>query len=475
MPNLGQFIQTMVAETKMPGEEPALRRHLVSAMHYYSSRRFIKTSGQRGPEKSFQFTLVPQKDDYAPGGETIVKPGFKYLVFPDNQVGSVEFGNVLRRGISDMGLACRFRTDHVDLVNPEHLLSGRISVGAFNEYGLFLDDDTDEVRGVVNRDGFDAPLSWPVPGGFSDGEFHELGMSVETTDIQRLYLLWDDQIVAGPEDVTGADSLGDVGSFRFGNPFGANFRQFVGDLERVVMWDKGVNASDVRYMMDWEEGDEIPDSVIGFWPLLAGAGSFIEDQVPAPATPGNIVVDQGDNPPHHGQASPTVGWFDESQVDDYDFPRDIVQFDQVRRQIGTRSSVPLEPVSIGEMRELQASGLAFGQPDYYCWHHQRFIVWPRPSAAHVLTLDYHADVFTIDRATGDRITPGSPETAQSVMMGYEYEELLRTRALYTFALGRDDDYELAKRMKILNREAEQELMRSRDAMKVDGHTAAYHF
>lgn len=469
MSDFGTLIESCVAETKMPGEEPALRRHAVAALKNYRPSRFIFS------EKSRQFTLVPQKDEYKPGGETIVTPGFKYLVFSENQVGSVEFGNVLRRGISDMGLACRFRTDHVDLVNPEHLLSGRIVGGAFTEYGLLLDDDTDEVRGVVNRDGFDAPLSWPVPGGFSDGEFHELGMSVETTDIQRLYLLWDDQIVAGPLDVTGADSLGDVGSFRFGNPFGVDFRQFVGDLERVVMWDKGVNASDVRYMMDWEEGDEIPDSVIGFWPLLAGQGSFIKDYIPAPNTLGPGFAQEfptDDGPPHHGQASPTVDWGDETETFLVEFPGDVMEFDEVRRKIGTRSSVPLDPVTIGELRELQASGLAYGQPDYYCWHHDRFIVWPRPSAAHVLTLDYHVDA-TRDEATGEEI---KPDSGGSVTNEYfrRAEELLRSRAIYTFALGRDDDFELAKRMKILNQEAEKSLYRERDLKKVDGFQAAFH-
>lgn len=474
MSNLGRLIDDMQAESLQPGEQAAFRRHIGYALNYYRPRRFLFS------EKSQTVDLVAGRSEYKPGGETVVTPGYTYLDFPDDYSEAEAFvdlgSGILVPGTESFGVAVRFRigdqtaklrtlVSYGTGANPFVQDQWAINIGTSGELIADLVSPTISVT--------DASAD------YRDGQWHWVGMAVDRTN-DSIWLVVDGSLVTTFTEIGSSASIDPVGRLIFGGFDGEDLsnnpevqNQYLGDIERVVHFSVAPTVAEFQGMMDWEPGEEVPKLVNGFWPMNEGEGTIVEDLVPAGLTglgPGPTLLPE-DTPGNDGTLTPAVDWASDTATFSYDFPGDIMDIDSVERMTGSGVlGTPLKQKTIAEMRSLQSTGIGSGPPDYWCWHHDRFIIYPTPSGTSSLRIDYHFDA-TRNEANGNKYHPRLSVgrfTNEFFRRGFT---MLMSRALYTFALGRDDDYELAKRMKILNIEEESSLGLERDIMKVDGQQA----
>lgn len=138
-----------------------------------------------------------------------------------------------------------------------------------------------------------------------------------------------------------------------------------------------------------------------------------------------------------------------------------------KRSGGTREW-PLEKIGITEMRQLQSCTRSPGKPSKWTWHHNRWIVWPKPSMADVIQLDYHVDSTLSD--SGTRITHQSNTETNIWFQNVGGEGLLRPLAAEDFCLAYMGDPGRASTFTILHRAKKAELTAEYNAMILSGGT-----
>ena len=118
---------------------------------------------------------------------------------------------------------------------------------------------------------------------------------------------------------------------------------------------------------------------------------------------------------------------------------------------------------------------AIGIPNYYAFYNNKLILWPHPGAAEQsLRLDYQRD-STRDESTGVEFSSSSPDTAFTNEYFKRGEELLRTRVLMLYAMGRSHSNEEATRARLLYTEALRSVLGERDLMDLDGSVVTRYF
>ena len=150
-------------------------------------------------------------------------------------------------------------------------------------------------------------------------------------------------------------------------------------------------------------------------------------------------------------------------------PADVMELDWLRHVIGTVSR-DLQRKSLIEFRVFESGAIASNYPEIFCWHHNRLLLWPTPAGVYTVKGDYFFDA-TRDGATG--VVIDGTNTALTNDYFAVAEELLRTRALYSWAMGRAGWDEFATRMKLLNTESERSFNLERDLIAFNGMQAAW--
>lgn len=157
-------------------------------------------------------------------------------------------------------------------------------------------------------------------------------------------------------------------------------------------------------------------------------------------------------------------------------PGDVLSFDSVFLLYPSSSdglNVELTRVTIQRYRRLDVSTTtAVGTPSVYAWYDSKLYVWPKPgTTSQYLQIDYQRDA-TLDENTGVAFSASSPDNAFSNEYFRRGEEMLRTRALYTYALSRSKDSRDAETEHLLYNEARSSVMRERDMMELEGQQVA---
>lgn len=154
-----------------------------------------------------------------------------------------------------------------------------------------------------------------------------------------------------------------------------------------------------------------------------------------------------------------------------DVPDGIFSIDELRITISSRIiKIPMIPWT--EFRAKQKLTSTISQPRYAAFYASSIWLYPTPGAIYTIGIDFVFDA-TVDQ-NGDPITTASDnaDTNDFFTIG---EELVRTRALYTWAMTRGVSDEFATRMKLLNNEAYARLRARASAVRVDGLQAPVYF
>jgi hypothetical protein len=136
-------------------------------------------------------------------------------------------------------------------------------------------------------------------------------------------------------------------------------------------------------------------------------------------------------------------------------PTDLLIPDIVRMTINSRK-VPLNKVSIAELRERQNGVAVNSDPYAWAWFADALQLYPTPAAVRTVNLDYLFDC-TRDEGAEGAFNPSSSSGDFTNAFFKRGEELLRSRALMSYAAGRGNDQQLFMRMRALNQLAESSL------------------
>jgi hypothetical protein len=129
-------------------------------------------------------------------------------------------------------------------------------------------------------------------------------------------------------------------------------------------------------------------------------------------------------------------------IDETDsIPGDVMRILNLRSRLGT-NYVPVRPVGIDELRELQRGGTISGnRPQVYCWFANSLEFWPTLSSSVDFRMDYQRDPSR--GASGDEFTEDSPGSFSNHFF-MQHRDLLVSYVLIRWGLGRGRDPELAQ-------------------------------
>lgn len=153
-------------------------------------------------------------------------------------------------------------------------------------------------------------------------------------------------------------------------------------------------------------------------------------------------------------------------------PSAIFQIDRLQLTVNGRD-VEIRMVPWLEYRNRKLAAATVHQPRIGAWYAGKLYLYPTPGAVYTVTIDYLFDA-TRDTATGNEITTASGDTVTNEFFTTA-EELLRTRALYTWGLTRGVSDPLATRMKLLNNEAMAALQRRAALVRANNRQAPAYF
>lgn len=118
-----------------------------------------------------------------------------------------------------------------------------------------------------------------------------------------------------------------------------------------------------------------------------------------------------------------------------------------------------------EFRGMRSATTEPGIPEYAAFAAKKLYFYPVPSEVVAIYLDYLID-GTLDQNSAE-ITTSSALTVYNAFFN-EGEELVRTRAIYTWAMARGDSEALATRMKLLYNECYTRMSRQYARSRVNG-------
>lgn len=152
-------------------------------------------------------------------------------------------------------------------------------------------------------------------------------------------------------------------------------------------------------------------------------------------------------------------------------PAAIKAIDHIFLTVGTaRREIRLLPWD--EYRRQRSAVNEPGTPETAAFYAKKLFLFPIPSEIRAVGLDYLTDA-TLDQ-TGAEITTSSALTVYNAFFN-EGEELVRARAIYTWAMGRGDSETLATRMKLLYNETYSRMTRQHRRSRINGRQAPVHF
>lgn len=124
-----------------------------------------------------------------------------------------------------------------------------------------------------------------------------------------------------------------------------------------------------------------------------------------------------------------------------DVPGNILKVDWLRSLTGSTYNV-IRQVEIHEIRAQQGSTTATSNyPSIWAWYDQKIVLWPTPSTATTIKIDYQID-STRDELTGEEFTEDS-DTAFTNEFFKQGRSLLTSYVLMRWGLGRGRDPDLS--------------------------------
>jgi hypothetical protein len=113
-------------------------------------------------------------------------------------------------------------------------------------------------------------------------------------------------------------------------------------------------------------------------------------------------------------------------------PADLLYID-VARLLRSNAYDPLTKIGLNEFRDLDYGTSDRGAPQYWMWHNAQFHLYPTPSAADTIALDYHKD-SSLD-STGGTLTVDSTTETNDWLQFSGGEGLLYSEVVIDLALG----------------------------------------
>lgn len=159
--------------------------------------------------------------------------------------------------------------------------------------------------------------------------------------------------------------------------------------------------------------------------------------------------------------------------DSYDtadgIPGDLLSIEGVPVLIRSSGSfTPMKKeITIQDFRSLQSHVNIKGYPRHWCWFRRKLFIHPKPSGDFDLQIDYWRDC-TRDEKTGVEITATSDADDFSNALFNEHPELIVSRTIYGYMLGKGSGSKQASEWKTLYREALNSALGVRDARKLSG-------
>lgn len=87
-----------------------------------------------------------------------------------------------------------------------------------------------------------------------------------------------------------------------------------------------------------------------------------------------------------------VGQYEYAATTDY--PAPLIEIDSLQIVKSTNAIYPMLRVTLARMREMHGSDNLQGVPQWWTWHHKKFIIHPTPNSAYVIRGDYLQDIGT---------------------------------------------------------------------------------
>lgn len=178
---------------------------------------------------------------------------------------------------------------------------------------------------------------------------------------------------------------------------------------------------------------------------------------------------------HYSFAEKTGSWSSTAGVQSYtpgsnSMPADVLKVFSVTLIESSKRTLLPDPITVDEMRQRRQGIPANGKPSRWTWFADKLIFDVPTVASLTLEIDYLMDA-TRD-AAGALITAASATTVTNAFF-VRGEELLRARVLWSYALGRGNNPDLAQRMAAVGESAHASLIRQRDQAKTPRQAPAH--